>query len=102
MRTEVTVFNDGAHGGSADAGPLYGARFTHWNVTVANGRAGCVKIDHVAPCSATVGISEVTEFGQIDKPDFTGPLHSVAEAYGKTDVHPRNLHQAQRRLRGRR
>jgi hypothetical protein len=102
VRTEVTVFNDGAHGGSADAGPLYGARFAHWNVTVANGRAGCVKIDHVAPCSATVGISEVTEFGQVDKPDFTGPLRSVTEAYGRTDVYPRNLHQAQRRLRGRR
>jgi hypothetical protein len=100
VRTEVTIVNDGAHGGSADAGPLYGARFTHWNVTVVNGRAGCVKIDHVAPLSATVGISEVTEFGQVDKPDFTGPLDSVLESYG-TPVEPRNLHQAQRALRHR-
>lgn len=100
VRTEITIHNDGAHGGSADAGPLYGARFTHWNVTVTNGRAGCVKIDHVAPLSATAGISEVTEFGQIDKPDFTGPLDSVLESYG-TPVEPRNLHQAQRALRHR-
>ncbi|WHT19253.1 glycosyl hydrolase family 28-related protein [Crossiella sp. CA-258035] len=99
VRTEVSVFNDGNHGGSANAGPLYGARFTHWNVTVTNGRAGCVKIDHVAPYSATVGISEVTEFGQIDKPDFTGPLNSRIESYGNPAVNPPNLHRAQRELR---
>jgi hypothetical protein len=102
VRTEVKIFNDGAHGGSADAGPLYGARFAHWNVTVTNARAGCVKIDHVAPSSATVGITECTEFGQIDKPDFTGALGSRIELYGTTAVHPVNLHAAQRELRRRR
>ncbi len=99
VRTEVTIFNDGAHGGSGDAGPLYGARFAHWNITVTNQRAGCVKIDHVAPSSATVGISEVREFGQIDKPDFTGPLGSRLESYGNPAVNPPNLHRAQRKLR---
>jgi hypothetical protein len=99
VRTEITVLNDGAHGGDASAGPLYGARFTHWNVTVTNGRAGCVRIDDVAPYSATVGISEVTPFGQIDTPDFTGPLHSRLESYGDPAVTPANLYLAQRGLR---
>jgi hypothetical protein len=100
VRTEVEIFNDGSHGGSADAGPLYGARFAHWNVKVTNERAGCVKIDHVAPMSATVGISAVREFGQIDRPDFTGPLGSRLESYGITAITPSNLHRAQRALRG--
>ncbi len=101
VRTEITINNVGAHGGSADAGPLYGARFAHWNVTVTNQRAGNVRIDQVAPCSATVAISEVRDFGQVDKPDFTGPLHSRLELYGTTDVVPRNLYDAQKRLRRR-
>ena len=98
VRTEITVTNDGTHGGDISAGPLYGARFTHWNITVTNGRAGCIKIDDIAPCSATTAISPVTEFGQIDVPDFTGPLHSRLESYGTTDISPRNLYEAQRRL----
>ncbi|GAA4913136.1 glycosyl hydrolase family 28-related protein [Streptomyces coeruleoprunus] len=99
VRTEITVHNDGRHGGDASAGPLYGARFTHWNVTVTNGRAGLVKLDEIAPYSATVGISEVREFGQIDVPDFTGPLHARLEAYGTpVSVRPQNLYEAQRAL----
>jgi hypothetical protein len=101
VRTEITVNNDGVHGSDANAGPLYGARFTHWNVTVTNGRAGLVKIDDIAPYSATVGISEVTPFGQIDVPDFAGPLESRLESYGNPAVTPPNLHTAQRRLLGR-
>jgi Pectate lyase superfamily protein len=100
VRTQIVINNDGAHGGSADAGPLYGARFAHWNITVTNGRAGCVKIDHVAPRSATVGISVVREFGQVDRPDFTGPLGSILDSYGDTGVTPANLHRAQVALRG--
>ncbi|MER5771824.1 glycosyl hydrolase family 28-related protein [Streptomyces sp. NPDC001985] len=99
VRTEITVHNDGRHGGDASAGPLYGARFTHWNITVTNGRAGLVKIDEVAPYSATVAISTVREFGQTDQPDFTGALNSRLEAYGAPGgVLPVNLHRAQRGL----
>ncbi|MFJ6634334.1 glycosyl hydrolase family 28-related protein [Streptomyces sp. NPDC091376] len=99
VRTEITVDNDGRHGGDASAGPLYGARFTHWNVTVTNERAGLIRIDGVAPYSATVGISTVREFDQIDVPDFTGPLTSRLEAYGSPgSVRPRNLYEAQRAL----
>ncbi|OEJ52237.1 glycosyl hydrolase family 28-related protein [Streptomyces agglomeratus] len=99
VRTQITVNNNGRHGGDASAGPLYGARFTHWNVTVTNARAGLVKIDTIAPYSATVGISEVREFDQTDVPDFTGPLHARLEAYGTpASVQPPNLYEAQRDL----
>ncbi|MFE7166896.1 glycosyl hydrolase family 28-related protein [Streptomyces sp. NPDC057616] len=99
VRTDITVDNNGRHGGDASAGPLFGARFTHWNVRVTNGRAGLVKIDRLAPYSATVGVDEVTEFDQIDVPDFTGDLHSRLELYPSTDaVRPRNLYEAQREL----
>ncbi|MFI1002498.1 glycosyl hydrolase family 28-related protein [Streptomyces galbus] len=97
VRTDITVTNDGRHGGDASAGPLFGARFTHWNIRVTNGRAGLVKIDGLAPCSATVGINEVREFDQIDVPDFDGDLNSRLELYGTSDVvRPRNLYEAQR------
>ncbi|WP_329208708.1 glycoside hydrolase family 55 protein [Streptomyces sp. NBC_00683] len=99
VRTDITVDNNGRHGGDASAGPLFGARFTHWNIRVTNGRAGLMRIDGLAPYSATVGISEVTEFDQIDVPDFTGDLHTRLEAYGTPEaVRPRNLYQAQRDL----
>ncbi|MET7455539.1 glycosyl hydrolase family 28-related protein [Streptomyces sp. NPDC005574] len=100
VRTDITVNNNGRHGGDASAGPLFGARFTHWNIRVTNGRAGLMRIDGLAPYSATVGVSEVTEFDQIDVPDFTGDLHTRLELYGSPDtVRPRNLHEAQRALR---
>ncbi|MFC7309431.1 glycosyl hydrolase family 28-related protein [Streptomyces monticola] len=99
VRTDITVENNGRHGGDASAGPLYGARFTHWNITVTNERAGLVKIDGIAPYSATVAISRVREFDQIDVPDFTGELHARVEAYGSPGgVEPRNLYEAQRAL----
>lgn len=100
VRTEITVSNDGRHGGDAIAGPLYGARFAHWNVTVTNERAGLIKIDEIAPYSVTAGISEVREFDQIDVPDFAGELHARLEAYGRPeDIRPRNLYEAQREVR---
>ncbi|MFI9801850.1 glycosyl hydrolase family 28-related protein [Streptomyces sp. NPDC052302] len=99
VRTDITVLNDGRHGGDASAGPLFGARFTHWNVRVVNGRAGMIRLDGLAPHSATVGLNEVSEFGQIDVPDFTGDLHARLELYGTTGVvRPRNLYDAQRAL----
>ncbi|WP_055490658.1 glycosyl hydrolase family 28-related protein [Streptomyces sp. TP-A0356] len=99
VRTDITVENNGRHGGDASAGPLFGARFTHWNIRVTNGRAGLMKINGLAPRSATVGLNEVTEFDQIDVPDFTGDLHSRLELYRTTDVvRPRNLYEAQREL----
>nr|WP_107906133.1 glycosyl hydrolase family 28-related protein [Streptomyces chartreusis] len=99
VRTDITVDNNGRHGGDASAGPLFGARFTHWNVRVTNARAGMIRLDGLAPYSATVGLNEVREFDQIDVPDFTGDLHSRLELYGTRDaVHPPNLYDAQRAL----
>ncbi|MEU2775155.1 glycosyl hydrolase family 28-related protein [Streptomyces sp. NPDC007162] len=99
VRTDITVDNNGRHGGDANAGPLFGARFTHWNVRVTNGRAGLMRLDGLAPYSATVGLNTVTDFDQIDVPDFTGDLHSRLELYGTWDaVRPRNLYEAQRAL----
>ncbi|MFJ8827346.1 glycosyl hydrolase family 28-related protein [Streptomyces sp. NPDC102467] len=99
VRTDITVNNNGQHGGDASAGPLFGARFTHWNIRVTNERAGLMKIDGLAPWSATVGVNTVREFGQTDVPDFTGSLNSRLELYGTTDaVRPRNLYEAQRAL----
>lgn len=100
VRTEIRVNNTGRHGGDASAGPLYGARFTHWNVTVTNERAGLIKIDEIAPYSATVAISTVREFNQTDVPDFKGSLNSRLEAYGQPGgIRPANLYEAQRDLR---
>ncbi|MEU7584094.1 glycosyl hydrolase family 28-related protein [Streptomyces sp. NPDC041068] len=100
VRTDITVNNNGRHGGDASAGPLFGARFTHWNIRVTNERAGLMKIDGLAPYSATVGLDTVREFDQTDVPDFTGDLHTRLELYGTTDeVRPRNLYEAQRALR---
>ncbi|MEU6142996.1 glycosyl hydrolase family 28-related protein [Streptomyces sp. NPDC047081] len=99
VRTDITVNNNGRHGGDANAGPLFGARFTHWNIRVTNARAGLMKIDGLAPYSATVGVNAVTDFDQIDVPDFTGDLHSRLELYPTTGVvRPRNLYEAQREL----
>ncbi|MEV5607832.1 glycosyl hydrolase family 28-related protein [Streptomyces sp. NPDC052225] len=99
VRTDITVDNNGRHGGDASAGPLFGARFTHWNIRVTNERAGLMKIDGLAPYSATVGINTVREFDQTDVPDFTGALNSRLELYGTTDVvRPKNLYDAQRTL----
>ncbi|MCX5532225.1 glycoside hydrolase family 55 protein [Streptomyces sp. NBC_00006] len=101
VRTDITVENNGQHGGDASAGPLFGARFTHWNIRVTNERAGLMRIDGLAPYSATVGINTVREFGQIDVPDFNGDLHSRLELYGTTNaVRPGNLYEAQKDLRG--
>ncbi|MFD9120932.1 glycosyl hydrolase family 28-related protein [Streptomyces bottropensis] len=99
VRTDITLNNNGRHGGDASAGPLFGARFAHWNIRVTNARAGLVRIDGLAPYSATVGIDEVREFDQIDVPDFTGDLHTRLELYGSPHaVRPRNLYAAQRAL----
>lgn len=60
-----------------------------------------MRIDGLAPCSATVGIDEVREFDQIDVPDFAGDLHTRLELYGSPGaVRPRNLYEAQRGLKG--
>ncbi|MET8205662.1 glycoside hydrolase family 55 protein [Streptomyces sp. NPDC005373] len=99
VRTDITVNNNGRHGGDSSAGPLFGARFTHWNIRVTNQRAGLMRLDGLAPYSATVAVNTVREFDQTDVPDFTGDLHARLELYGdgvSDTVRPRNLYDAQR------
>ncbi|MCP9208440.1 glycoside hydrolase family 55 protein [Streptomyces cucumeris] len=100
VRTEITVNNDGRPAGGEDAGPLHGARFTHWNINVTNRRAGCIKIDDVAPYSATVGVSQMSRSGPAGRPVFGGPLHARLAYDGDTSLRPSNLYEAQRALRG--
>jgi pectate lyase-like protein/uncharacterized protein DUF4955 len=93
VRTAVTVANTGDTGGAADAGPRWGARFCHWNIEVTNGRAHGIRLEEHAPYSAIVGVRGTS--GPTDhEPEFTGPLHSVADALGST-VAPENLYAAQ-------
>ena|GEM_PF-1047056 len=97
IRTDITVFNDGGHGGGSAAGPLFGARFAHWNIRVTNNDPSMIHIDNMAPRSAVVGIQGA---GKVTKPevDFDGDLQSVVEADGK-EVLPQDLHAAQLALR---
>jgi hypothetical protein len=73
----------------------------HQELRTTRGAAvGLMKIDQLAPYSATVGLNTVTEFDQIDVPDFTGDLHTRLELYADPHpVLPRNLHEAQRELK---
>jgi hypothetical protein len=34
VHTQITLYNDGLHGGKPSDGPMLGARFVSWNVTV--------------------------------------------------------------------
>ncbi|MGW0551603.1 hypothetical protein [Streptomyces altiplanensis] len=64
-----------------------------------NARAGPVRTGTVAPCRATVGISEVGEFDRTDVPGIPGPLRSRLAAYGAPgSVRPRNPYDARRAL----
>ena len=100
VRTEITVNNNGRHGGDASAGPLYGGALHALERHRDERAGGADKIDGVAPYSATVGIAEVREFDQIDVPDFTGPLALTAGVvrFSPAPYGPRNLYEAQRAL----
>ncbi|MET7752493.1 glycosyl hydrolase family 28-related protein [Micromonospora sp. NPDC005367] len=77
VRTDITVDNNGQVGGSAASGPLFGARMTHWNVRITNGRPYAITIADVAPRSATVGVQGVEDTGSGLPRDFSGDLESL-------------------------
>lgn len=97
IRTDITIHNDGGHGGSGGAGPLFGARFAHWNIRVTNGRAAMVHTENMMPRGAVVGVTGTTTYAK-PYPDFKGDQQSVVESSGKA-VAPRDLHVAQVALR---
>jgi hypothetical protein len=97
LRTDIRVCNDGGHGGSADAGPLFGARFCHWNIQVLNGRPHMIHCATMMPMGAVVGVRGTAPEPR-PYPDFPGPLGTIVEADGR-EVTPRDLHVAQLALR---
>lgn len=98
VRTDITVNNDGAVGGAGDAGPLFGARFAHWNVRVTNDRCYAIAIQDVAPRSVVVGVRGCSDYESGLSSDFDGELESETEANGES-VTPANLYEAQLRER---
>ncbi|MYU12638.1 hypothetical protein GTZ78_18525 [Streptomyces sp. SID8361] len=98
VRTDIEVCNDGWMSGSGDAGPRYGARFAHWNITVTNGRAKGMKIDTMAPRSLTAGVSGVDGDTTPEEPDYDGDISAVFEPSCPDGPAGRDLHAAQRQL----
>jgi Pectate lyase superfamily protein len=77
VRTDITVNNNGRVGGSNASGPLFGARFAHWNVRITNGSPYAIVIADVAPRSATVGVRGVSSSDSGLDADFDGDLESA-------------------------
>ncbi len=100
VRTEITIKNKGVVGGAKNAGPHWGARFCHWNISVTNGRSYAVRLEEHAPYSAMIGI-QGTKGPSQQKPEFHGDLHTMTESMG-VQPQPTNLYEAQLRHRLRR
>ncbi|MFD3620625.1 glycosyl hydrolase family 28-related protein [Streptomyces sp. NPDC058676] len=98
VRTDIEVCNDGWMSGSGDAGPRYGARFAHWNITVTNGRAKGMKIDNMAPRSLTAGVSGADADTTPEDPDYSGDIFALLEPSCPDGPAGRDLHAAQRQL----
>jgi hypothetical protein len=71
------VNNNGRVGGSSASGPLFGARFAHWNVRITNGSPYAIVIADVAPRSATVGVRGASSSDSGLEADFDGDLESA-------------------------
>lgn len=93
VRTDLRIINDGVHGGSGDAGPLFGARFAHWNITVRNARPHMV---HVAPMMPYGAVVAVRGTGPEPKPypDFAGGSRALVDP-GDDPIAVADLHLAQ-------
>jgi hypothetical protein len=98
VRTDITVNNNGRVGGSSASGPLFGARFAHWNVRITNDSPYAIVIADVAPRSATVGVRGVSSHESGLEADFDGDLESALLAPGERPPIP-DLYLAQRRDR---
>jgi Pectate lyase superfamily protein len=96
VRTDITVDNNGRVGGSNASGPLFGARFVHWNVRITNDSAYAIAIADVAPRSATVGVRGVAAHESELRPDFEGDLQTLQLAAGERPPVD-DLYEAQRK-----
>jgi hypothetical protein len=57
VRTEITINNDGQHGGPAASGPLLGARHVNWKVALTGGMTSLVAAAGEMPAGALVGVT---------------------------------------------
>jgi hypothetical protein len=89
--TELVIYNDGATGGRADAGPRMGARQTAWNVRVTNNDCSVVGEPSLMPSGAIVGLRGC-------RPTAEENSDCVVAESGKIPS-PMNLYEAQRAVR---
>jgi hypothetical protein len=66
IRTDITVNNDGHHGGDENYGPLQGVHVVHWNIR-ATGRSDLVYETDVMPLGALVGIQGVRADNEVSE-----------------------------------
>jgi hypothetical protein len=97
IRTDIRISNQGSQGGGNDVGPLFGARFAHWNVEILNGRAHMVNAPNMMPSGAVVGVRG-SPVEPKPYPDFQGDLQTVLIP-STGPVSPPNLHLAQLEFR---
>ena len=93
VRTDIRVNNTGGHGGAGTAGPLFGARFVHWNILVTNNRPHMIFAPTHMPRGALVGIRGTKPEAK-PYPDFDGDPGAIVADTGKA-VEPQDLHIAQ-------
>jgi hypothetical protein len=122
VHTQITLFNDGFHGGTRSDGPMLGARSVSWNVTVTGPerRMSCDGLEnYTSPCGpeymvanagdrpfgAIVGV-KLPEGATVDPPSFRAsdgsqtaiPSACLVEEPGAEPTPP-NLWEAQRSCR---
>jgi hypothetical protein len=94
IRTDITVNNDGQHGGSNEAGPMQGVHVVHWNIR-ATGRSDLIYQPDVMPMGALVGIQGIPiDDSEADENFIHGNKGSIIADEGKTPE-PSDLFQAQ-------
>ena len=77
IRTDLRINNDGSYGGGNTAGPLFGARFAHWNIEVTNNRPHMVNVPNMIPRGAIVAVRGAPVEPK-PSPDFTGDLATLS------------------------
>ncbi|WP_161958415.1 glycosyl hydrolase family 28-related protein [Ornithinimicrobium cavernae] len=98
LRTNIEIANTGSVGGSAQSGPYFGARTSHWGVQVTNDRSYAVCLGDIAPASVTLGISGVADDSSGLRPDYPGGVEALE---GLSSLEPstvNDLYESQRRL----
>ncbi|RRJ95646.1 hypothetical protein Ga0100231_016520 [Opitutaceae bacterium TAV4] len=98
VRTDITVNNDGRHGGTG--GPPMAARFVHWNIRVTNAEPYIIGWANLMPSGAIVGLQGTKPVQDVrPKETPTGPLSATRIESPDTIPNPANLYEAQLRLR---